>query len=102
MQDFEIQNMVANHDVKFPVKLEELYNSSHKQYCRYDPELFAGLIYNMYIENPNQTTQKNRKIVLLIFVSGKIVFTGAKRIEDISSAWNRIYTVLTQYKKSSS
>lgn len=90
--------MVANHDIKFPVKLEELYNSQHKAYCRYDPELFAGLIYNMYIENPNQNA-KNRKVVLLIFVSGKIVFTGAKKLEDISTAWNKIYSVLTQFKK---
>ena len=35
---------------------------------QYEPELFPGLIYRM--EKP--------KIVLLIFVSGKIVLTGAK------------------------
>jgi hypothetical protein len=35
---------------------------------QYEPELFPGLIYRM----------KQPKIVLLIFVSGKIVLTGAK------------------------
>eukprot|EP00959_Pyramimonas_sp_CCMP1952_P075380 1575399-Pyramimonas_sp.AAC.1 len=35
---------------------------------QYEPELFPGLIYRM----------KSPKIVLLIFVSGKIVLTGAK------------------------
>lgn len=35
---------------------------------QYEPELFPGLIYRM----------KQPKIVLLIFVSGKIVITGAK------------------------
>nr|GMD23154.1 TATA-box-binding protein [Ipomoea batatas] len=35
---------------------------------KYEPELFPGLIYRM----------KQPKIVLLIFVSGKIVLTGAK------------------------
>lgn len=38
--------------------------------CQYEPELFPGLIYRM----------KQPKIVLLIFVSGKIVLTGAKVI----------------------
>lgn len=37
---------------------------------QYEPELFPGLIYRM----------KQPKIVLLIFVSGKIVLTGAKVI----------------------
>lgn len=35
---------------------------------QYEPELFPGLIYRM----------KQPKIVLLIFVSGKIVLTGGK------------------------
>ena len=35
---------------------------------QYEPELFPGLIYRMKVP----------KIVLLIFVSGKIVITGAK------------------------
>ncbi|RWW64481.1 hypothetical protein BHE74_00028288 [Ensete ventricosum] len=37
-------------------------------FSQYEPELFPGLIYRM----------KQPKIVLLIFVSGKIVITGAK------------------------
>lgn len=40
---------------------------------QYEPELFPGLIYRM----------KQPKIVLLIFVSGKIVLTGAKVKEII-------------------
>jgi len=34
------------------------------------------------------------KVVLLIFVSGKIVITGAKVREQIYTAFNQIYTVL--------
>lgn len=41
---------------------------------QYEPELFPGLIYRM----------KQPKIVLLIFVSGKIVLTGAKVIRFFS------------------
>jgi transcription initiation factor TFIID TATA-box-binding protein len=94
LSDFKIQNMVANNDVRFPVKLEALYNSNHKPYCRYDPELFAGLIYTM-------RTATQGKIVLLVFVSGKVVFTGAKTREDINQAWHNIYKVLCQFKKDS-
>jgi hypothetical protein len=34
------------------------------------------------------------KVVLLIFVSGKIVLTGAKVREEIYMAFNHIYSVL--------
>jgi len=39
------------------------------------------------------------KIVLLIFVSGKVVLTGAKVQEEIDEAWENIYPVLTEFKK---
>nr|GMC84189.1 TATA-box-binding protein [Ipomoea batatas] len=99
-KDFKIQNIVGSCDVKFPIRLEGLAYShgafssvsiricnqclttyslngnficcSHVIKCfifmQYEPELFPGLIYRM----------KQPKIVLLIFVSGKIVLTGAK------------------------
>merc|ERR1712070_588167 len=44
--EFEIQNIVASCDVKFPIRLEGLaYKHSH--YSSYEPELFPGLIYRM-------------------------------------------------------
>ena len=39
---------------------------------QYEPELFPGLIYRM----------KSPKVVLLVFVSGKVVLTGMKLILD--------------------
>ncbi|KAG6537606.1 hypothetical protein ZIOFF_002701 [Zingiber officinale] len=66
-KDFKVQNIVGSCDVKFPIRLEGL-SYSHGAFCSYEPELFPGLIYRM----------KQPKIVLLIFVSGKIVITGAK------------------------
>eukprot|EP00126_Sphaerothecum_destruens_P015164 Sdes_comp9087_c0_seq2m542 len=65
--EFKIQNIVGSCDVKFPIRLEGLV-FSHGHFCSYEPELFPGLIYRMM----------QPKIVLLIFVSGKIVLTGAK------------------------
>jgi transcription initiation factor TFIID TATA-box-binding protein len=39
------------------------------------------------------------KVVLLIFVSGKVVLTGAKTRKDIYDAFQAMYHVLEQYKK---
>ena len=39
------------------------------------------------------------KIVLLIFVSGKVVLTGAKKREDIYRAFENIYPVLQTFRK---
>lgn len=99
MQDFKIQNIVGSCDIKFPIRLEGLA-SRHHMFSSYEvrtvsqpaktlhtdtyqPELFPGLIYRMM----------KPKIVLLIFVSGKIVLTGAKVREEIYQAFELIYPV---------
>jgi transcription initiation factor TFIID TATA-box-binding protein len=86
--EFKIQNIVGSCDVKFPIRLEGLANT-HGRYCNYEPEMFPGLIYRMI----------KPKIVLLIFVSGKIVLTGAKERNDIFAAFQNIYPTLLQFKK---
>jgi len=86
--DFRVQNIVASCDVKFPIRLESLAHA-HNQFCSYEPELFPGLIYRMITP----------KVVLLIFVSGKLVLTGAKERKDIYQAFNNIYAVLCLFKK---
>ncbi|KAJ5390696.1 TATA-box-binding protein [Penicillium cataractarum] len=86
--DFKIQNIVGSCDIKFPIRLEGLA-SRHHHFSSYEPELFPGLIYRMM----------KPKIVLLIFVSGKIVLTGAKVREEIYSAFELIYPVLSDFRK---
>lgn len=87
-KEFTVQNIVASCDVHFPVCLEALAYS-HNNFCSYEPELFPGLIYRMI----------KPKIVLLIFVSGKVVLTGAKVREDIYEAFDNIYAVLQAFRK---
>jgi transcription initiation factor TFIID TATA-box-binding protein len=82
--DFKIQNIVGSCDIKFPIRLEGLA-SKHHHFSSYEPELFPGLIYRMI----------KPKIVLLIFVSGKIVLTGAKVREEIYQAFELIYPTLS-------
>jgi transcription initiation factor TFIID TATA-box-binding protein len=86
--EFKIQNIVGSCDVKFPIRLEGLANT-HGRFCNYEPEMFPGLIYRMH----------SPKIVLLIFVSGKIVLTGAKERNDIFTAFRNIYNTLLQFRK---
>ena len=86
--EFKVQNIVASCDVKFPIRLEGLARE-YLERSSYEPEMFPGLIFHM--EQP--------RIVLLIFVSGKIVLTGAKDREDIYKAYNNILTILPKFKK---
>ena len=85
--DFKVQNIVGSCDVRFPIRLERLC-MAHGTFCSYEPELFPGLIYRML----------DPKVVLLIFVSGKIVLTGAKYQRDINKAFELIYATLGQFR----
>lgn len=58
-------------------------------YFSYEPELFPGLVYRMI----------KPRLVLLIFVNGKIVFTGAKSRQDIKDALYNIYPILKSFRK---
>ncbi|XP_018326798.1 TATA-box-binding protein [Agrilus planipennis] len=85
---FQVQNIVATCDLRFPIKLENL-NQIHGQFSSYEPELFPGLIYRMV----------KPRIVLLIFVNGKVIFTGGKSRQDIKDALDNIYPILRSFRK---
>jgi len=89
--DFRIQNMTATLDVGFPIRLEGLVYAQ-AAHSTYEPELFPGLVYRM--DDP--------KIVLLIFVSGKVVMTGAKTLQALSNAALKIFPHLLEFRKKSS
>merc|ERR1712028_58722 len=52
-------------------------------------ELFPGLIYRLV----------SPRVVFLIFVSGKVVITGAKKETDLANALTKLYPVLVEFKK---
>mmetsp|Transcript_28267 Transcript_28267/g.74153 ORF Transcript_28267/g.74153 Transcript_28267/m.74153 type:complete len:256 (+) Transcript_28267:249-1016(+) len=87
-KDFKIQNMVGSCDVKFPIRLEGLHYNQ-QPFSKYEPEMFSGLMYRLV----------EPKVVLLIFVSGKVIITGAKTRQQIYEAFEAIYPVLTEYRK---
>jgi len=86
--DFQLQNVTGSCDVGFPIRLESLAYA-HGKFCHYEPELFPGLVYRMVTP----------KVVLLVFVSGKLVITGAKSKDNIQQAFEKIYPVLYSYRK---
>eukprot|EP00040_Diaphanoeca_grandis_P005920 m.35106 g.35106 ORF g.35106 m.35106 type:complete len:254 (-) comp17085_c2_seq1:129-890(-) len=87
-KEFKIQNMVGSCDVKFPIRLEGLHYN-YQEFSQYEPEMFPGLIYKML----------EPKVALLIFVSGKVVITGAKSRQDIYTAFENIYSPLMEFRK---
>ena len=66
--------------VDFPLKLYELADD-HGPYVSYEPTLFPGAV--LRVQNP--------KVVFLLFRSGKIVITGAKKIDQIKQAFLCVY-----------
>ena len=86
--DFKVQNIVGTADMGFPIRLEGLVYH-HSAFASYEPELFPGLIYRLV----------SPRVVFLIFVSGKVVITGAKKESDLSSALTKLYAVLVEFRK---
>ncbi|XP_008650673.1 TATA-box-binding protein 1-like [Zea mays] len=89
-KDFKVQNIVGSCDLKFPIRLEGLALASGLS-ATYEPEIFPGLVYRMV----------DPKVVILVFVSGKIVLTGAKVREEICAAFEKIHPMLVQFRKRS-
>lgn len=88
--NFKIENIIASANCNIPIRLEVLAHD-HKEYCNYEPELFAGLVYRY-------KPTSNLKSVILIFVSGKIIITGCKSVNKLYTVFQDIYNVLIQYK----
>jgi len=78
----QIQNIVASANLHVYIDLEKA--AFVLEGSMYEPEQFPGLIYRM----------KDPKVVLLIFSSGKMVITGAKKEEDVQRAVENIYKKL--------
>lgn len=85
---FKIQNIVASCDIGFTLDLEYVA-SKYTDFCSYEPEVFPGLVFRML----------EPKLVILIFVSGKIVFTGAKNKHDIDLSFQKVLPMLEEGKK---
>ncbi|XP_047509641.1 TATA-box-binding protein [Pieris napi] len=86
--NYKVQNFIATADLRFPIRLEAL-QQAHGQFASYEPELFPGLVYRMV----------RPRVVLLIFVNGKMVITGGKCRSEINESLDIIYPILRSYRK---
>jgi transcription initiation factor TFIID TATA-box-binding protein len=78
--DIEVQNVVATFDLEHNINLNAIALSLGLDRVEYEPEQFPGLVFRM--ESP--------KVVLLLFGSGKVVCTGARKAQDVEKAVDKI------------
>jgi len=82
--DLKVVNMVASASLGGRVDLEQAVGKLVK--TMYEPEQFPGLIYRM--DEP--------KVVILIFASGNLVCTGAKKEQDVYDAVHKLHEILEE------
>ena len=82
----QIQNIVASAGLGGRIDLEKATYKLSK--TMYEPEQFPGLIYRM----------SDPKVVILLFASGKLVCTGARKEEEVYTAVNKLHKNLEEEK----
>jgi len=82
--EIQIQNIVASAGLGGYIDLEKATYSLKR--TMYEPEQFPGLIYRM--DDP--------KVVILIFTSGKLVCTGAKKETEVHRAISKLQETLEE------
>jgi transcription initiation factor TFIID TATA-box-binding protein len=82
--ELKIQNIVASGILGGLIDLEKAAFTLGK--TMYEPEQFPGLIYRM--DEP--------KVVILLFASGKLVCTGAKKEQDVYDAVQKLHVLLEE------
>ena len=82
--ELKIQNIVASAILGGLIDLEKAAFSLGK--TMYEPEQFPGLIYRM--DEP--------KVVILLFASGKLVCTGAKKEQDVYDSVQKLHVLLEE------
>ena len=76
----QVQNIVASSDLESEINLNAIAVTLGLDRVEYEPEQFPGLV--VRLDEP--------KVVLLLFGSGKLVCTGARRPGDIEIAVKKI------------
>jgi transcription initiation factor TFIID TATA-box-binding protein len=80
-----VQNMVATADLGGELNLSDVAVTFGLENVEYEPEQFPGLVYRV----------KEPRVVILLFGSGKVVCTGARKTEDVSASVENLSNKLT-------
>src|SRR5947209_6333226 len=78
--EIEVQNIVASSDLGTEINLNAIAISLGLEKVEYEPEQFPGLVYRIDVP----------KVVVLLFGSGKLVCTGARKPSDVEQAVEKI------------
>jgi transcription initiation factor TFIID TATA-box-binding protein len=77
--DIGVENIVASTQIDAKDKLNLEHIAYNLENAEYEPEQFPGLVYR--ISDP--------RVAFLLFGTGKIICTGARKIEEIHTALDR-------------
>lgn len=80
-----IQNIVAISDLGTELNLNDVAMGLGLENVEYEPEQFPGLVYRL----------KEPRVAMLLFGSGKIVCTGARKVEDVARAVDKLAAELS-------
>ncbi len=84
--EIRIENIVASTQIHAKNKLNLERLAFELENSEYEPESFPGLVYRL----------RNPKAAFLLFGSGKIICTGARRVEDIHTALEKFKVKLEE------
>ncbi|ETW08216.1 hypothetical protein, variant [Aphanomyces invadans] len=87
LSDFQLENVIGRADAGFRILVEELA-LRYPDVTTYEPELYPALVFRM----------SKPKVHILIFASGKIVFTGSKESRHLREACDNISTILNEFR----
>jgi transcription initiation factor TFIID TATA-box-binding protein len=82
--EIRIENIVASTQIYAKNKLNLERLAFELENSEYEPESFPGLVYRL----------RNPKAAFLLFGSGQIICTGARRVEDIHTALEKFKVTL--------
>ena len=94
LKECHIQNIVGNVDLRLTATQSmdlDLLHQTHSVYCTYQKNVFPGLIYQ-----PNSSP-----VVLLIFMSGKIIITRGKSCNNVKEGWLQLWPFVRQFVRDS-
>jgi transcription initiation factor TFIID TATA-box-binding protein len=80
----DVQNIVASSDLGQSINLNAIAITLGLENVEYEPEQFPGLVYRLDVP----------KVVLLLFGSGKLVCTGARKPGDVEDAVDKVTMAL--------
>ena len=80
--NLKIQNIVASAQIPARLDLDKIVFEVENS--EYEPDQFPGLVYRM----------KDPKTTMLLFGSGKVICTGARKIEEVECAVDHLFKEL--------